>query len=92
MFGSATSPHHHTESHHVKIPGPYKYRRPLQQATVSDTINTNMNSRVASASDLAFLNQPYRPVYSPFAAAKPVLVHQYALLFNVHSKSRDLGS
>jgi len=36
-----------------------------------------MNSRVASASDLAFLNQPYHPVYSPFAA-KPVLVHQYA--------------
>ncbi|KAM0691918.1 hypothetical protein Q7P36_008119 [Cladosporium allicinum] len=34
-----------------------------------------MNSRVASASDLAFLNQPYHPVYSPFAA-KPVLVHQ----------------
>ncbi|KAL1583414.1 hypothetical protein WHR41_07568 [Cladosporium halotolerans] len=34
-----------------------------------------MNSRVASASDLAFLNEPYHPVYSPLAA-KPVLVHQ----------------
>lgn len=35
-----------------------------------------MDSSISSASDLAFLNQPYRPVYNPFAAAKPVLVHQ----------------
>ncbi|GAB7330825.1 hypothetical protein MBLNU13_g02366t1 [Cladosporium sp. NU13] len=34
-----------------------------------------MTSRVNSASDLAFLNEPYHPIYSPFAA-KPVLVHQ----------------
>ena len=48
-----------------------------QRQVIGDAINTKMNSRVASASDLAFLNQPYHPVYSPFAA-KPVLVHQYA--------------
>ena len=48
-----------------------------QRQVIDDAINTKMNSRVASASDLAFLNQPYHPVYSPFAA-KPVLVHQYA--------------
>lgn len=38
--------------------------------------DASMDSSISSASDLTFLNQPYRPVYSPFAAAKPVLVHQ----------------
>jgi hypothetical protein len=51
----------HDCCHTVQLPG--------------NAIATNMNSRVASASDLAFLNQPYHPIYSPFAA-KPVLVHQ----------------
>jgi len=42
---------------------------------------TTMTSRINSASDLAFLNEPYHPIYSPFAA-KPVLVHQWAVSLN----------
>ena len=34
-----------------------------------------MRSKVSSESDLAFLNEPYNPIYSPFHS-KPVLVHQ----------------
>jgi hypothetical protein len=72
-----TSPHHYNRltSPYQTIPG--TFATVVQRQVVGDAINTDMNSRVASASDLAFLNQPYHPVYSPFAA-KPVLVHQYA--------------
>lgn len=38
-----------------------------------------MRSRVSSASDLAFLNEPYNPIYSLFQS-KPILVHQYVTL------------
>jgi hypothetical protein len=39
----------------------------------------------SSSSDLAFLNEPYRPFYSPFAV-KPVFVHQYVL--SLHKVAR----
>lgn len=60
-----------TSSHTSKV---YDYRT-IDQVLHGNAINTTMASRVNSASDLAFLNEPYHPIYSPFAA-KPVLVHQ----------------